>query len=43
MPYVGGVNTYQARCREVAQNGYEGFLVGGKALQDGRERELADG
>ena len=43
MPYVGGVNTYQARCREVAENGYEGFLVGGRALQDGRERELADG
>ena len=31
------------KVNEVAENGYEGFLVGGRALQDGRERELADG
>ncbi len=28
MPYVGGVNTYQAKCREVAALGYEGFVIG---------------
>lgn len=43
MPYLGGVNTYQARCREIAQNGYEGFLVGGNALQREQQQELADG
>ncbi len=29
MPYVGGVNTYQKKCRDIADNGYEGFLIGG--------------
>jgi cyclohexanone monooxygenase len=29
MPYVGGVNTYQAKCREVAAAGYAGFLISG--------------
>src|SRR5258708_24537253 len=28
MPYVGGVNRYGAKCREVAANGYEGFVLG---------------
>jgi cyclohexanone monooxygenase len=25
MPYLGGVGTYQAKCRDVAQSGYAGF------------------
>ncbi len=29
MPYVGGVNLYQRKCREVAGAGYEGFVIGG--------------
>ncbi|WP_068076704.1 flavin-containing monooxygenase [Novosphingobium lentum] len=28
MPYLGGVDTYQAKCREVAEHGYRGFHVG---------------
>ncbi len=27
MPYLGGVNTYQAKCREVAEAGYTGFRI----------------
>ncbi|HXH22534.1 MAG TPA: cyclohexanone monooxygenase, partial [Dehalococcoidia bacterium] len=27
MPYVGGVGRYAARCREIADNGYEGFTL----------------
>lgn len=27
MPYVGGVNTYQQKCRNVAEAGYEGFKI----------------
>jgi cyclohexanone monooxygenase len=26
MPYVGGVHNYNARCNEIAANGYEGFV-----------------
>lgn len=28
MPYVGGVNAYQSKCRAVAEAGYEGFRIG---------------
>ena len=28
MPYVGGVGTYRKKCNEVADNGYEGFILG---------------
>ncbi|PZU56844.1 MAG: cyclohexanone monooxygenase [Sphingobium sp.] len=28
MPYLGGVDVYQAKCAEVAQNGYPGFIIG---------------
>ena len=28
MPYVGGVGTYRKKCNEVADNGYEGFVLG---------------
>jgi cyclohexanone monooxygenase len=27
MPYVGGLNTYRAKCDEVAENGYAGFVI----------------
>ena len=27
MPYVGGVNTYRAKCAAVAEHGYEGFRI----------------
>ncbi len=43
MPYLGGVNTYQQKCRDVAEKGYEGFLIGGMAQERPREREMADG
>lgn len=28
MPYAGGVGTYRERCNEIAENGYEGFILG---------------
>ena len=28
MPYAGGAGTYRKRCNEIAENGYEGFLLG---------------
>ena len=28
MPYVGGLGTYREKCNEVADNGYEGFILG---------------
>ena len=28
MPYAGGQGTYRKRCNEVAENGYEGFVLG---------------
>jgi len=43
MPYLGGVNTYQAKCRDVAEHGYEGFLIAGEAQASPRKREMADG
>lgn len=43
MPYVGGVNTYQAKCREVAAHGYEGFLIDGVAQSQARTGELVNG
>jgi cyclohexanone monooxygenase len=27
MPYLGGVNVYRAKCDEVAEQGYEGFVL----------------
>ena len=27
MPYVGGFNTYVARCDDVVRNGYDGFTM----------------
>ena len=29
MPYVGGVHNYKKKCEEVANNGYEGFVMTG--------------
>ncbi|WP_241242050.1 flavin-containing monooxygenase [Sphingobium algorifonticola] len=29
MPYLGGVDVYQAKCAEVARNGYPGFIIDG--------------
>ena len=39
MPYAGGVGTYRKRCDEIAENGYEGFLLGagGDRLLHGEE------
>jgi cyclohexanone monooxygenase len=31
MPYLGGVDVYQRKCREVAQDGYRGFVLDGRA------------
>ena len=28
MPYAGGVGTYREKCNEIAENGYEGFILG---------------
>ena len=28
MPYAGGLGTYREKCHEVADNGYEGFILG---------------
>jgi cyclohexanone monooxygenase len=27
MPYVGGVGNYRKKCDEIADNGYEGFIL----------------
>ena len=27
MPYVGGVGNYRKKCNEIADNGYEGFIL----------------
>ena len=27
MPYTGGMGTYRKRCNEIAENGYEGFIL----------------
>ena len=39
MPYAGGAGTYRKRCNEIAENGYEGFLLGsgGDRLPHGEE------
>ena len=39
MPYAGGAGTYRKRCNEIAENGYEGFLLGagGDPLLHGEE------
>ena len=31
MPYLGGVDVYQTKCRDVAENGYRGFTLGASA------------
>lgn len=28
MPYAGGLGTYREKCNEIADNGYEGFILG---------------
>ena len=28
MPYAGGVGNYRKKCNEVAETGYEGFILG---------------
>ncbi len=28
MPYAGGLGTYREKCNEIAENGYEGFMLG---------------
>jgi cyclohexanone monooxygenase len=28
MPYVGGCGTYRRECEQVAERGYEGFILG---------------
>ena len=40
MPYLGGVGPYRAKCREVAANGYEGFLLNGSVPQPAREEAV---
>jgi hypothetical protein len=27
MPYIGGLPRYMKKCRQVADNGYEGFVL----------------
>jgi cyclohexanone monooxygenase len=27
MPYVGGIGAYRKKCNEIAENGYEGFIL----------------
>jgi len=27
MPYIGGVGTYRKKCNEIAENGYQGFIL----------------
>jgi cyclohexanone monooxygenase len=43
MPYVGGVNTYQQKCRAIAEAGYEGFVISGQEQACEKGREMADG
>ena len=31
MPYIGGLETYRNKCNEVADNGYEGFILGSRS------------
>ena len=31
MPYAGGVGTYREKCNEIADNGYEGFILGSES------------
>ncbi len=33
MPYAGGVGTYRKRCDEIAENGYDGFVLGAGGYQ----------
>jgi cyclohexanone monooxygenase len=33
MPYVGGVENYRKKLEQVVADGYDGFVVGGKARQ----------
>ena len=27
MPYTGGMGTYRKKCNEIAENGYDGFVL----------------
>jgi cation diffusion facilitator CzcD-associated flavoprotein CzcO len=33
MPYAGGVGTYREKCNEIADNGYEGFILSGEVAE----------
>jgi cyclohexanone monooxygenase len=30
MPYIGGLSAYTLKCKQVAENGYEGFILGAR-------------
>ena len=34
MPYAGGLGTYRERCNEIAENGYEGFILGSETQSE---------
>ena len=39
MPYAGGLGTYREKCNEIADNGYEGFILGsGSSKQNQQPR-----
>ena len=40
MPYAGGVGAYRKRCNEIADNGYEGFILGAKSRERAGETAL---
>ena len=40
MPYLGGVGPYRAKCRDVAANGYEGFLLDESVPRLAREEAI---
>ena len=34
MPYAGGLGTYREKCVEIADNGYEGFILGSESRSE---------
>ena len=34
MPYAGGLGTYREKCEEIAENGYEGFILGSESRSE---------
>lgn len=40
MPYAGGVGPYRKRCNEIADNGYEGFILDGEYRERVSEASL---